>query len=466
MKKILLLSVFSIFAVSCLTGSVIKFVPRDYDFFLVFRSSDENFVKLSSVPFFSSLLKDEGLGIENIVASMLENVKYTYRITPEVLYEALSKDVLYAAKGAKLDFVSLFSLDPNYYIEAFKNIGINSIVAFQTDKPADLLRLMAALTNLKLTTNGDTWVMIDTDVAIFARYHDGYLVLAGSRNALERAIGAYDRADDQLAYENDVINQLLATDGWFFGFFKGDSFSFNVPALNLGNTATRYVTVKGDVTGESLRITVNQFVTNINEFKRNMSSVTTMAGMPFIGNFAFSATASGPLDVAKSIISWFEGAQEEIKKIYDIVSSFLEVSTDRIYLTGSLYGEKILFAAIFPLGKDYDLKKLIQYGARDFGGEIRLPILNDYLAFFVQGRNLIMTNMAKSEYEKISVRRRLRDETAYQYLSKRFPNSDIMRIYVDLGNLFQSILGIKVQGKVLVSAYVTEGSVVYNAEVM
>ncbi len=467
MKNILLtVALFASFAF-CFAGSIIGFVPKDYDFFLLFRDNDKNYSRLVSVPFFNFLFKEEGLEIESFVSSLLENIKYTQRIAPEVLYSALSRDVLYASKGTKLDFSSVFSLDPNYYIEAFKNIGINSVVVFRTDEPTDLMRLLAALTNLRLTTDGDTWIMSDTDVAIFAKHHDGYLVLAGSRNALERAIDSYDRPEDQLINEFDEITKLLEANNWFCGFFKGDSFTFNLTGGNFQTTVTKYVIVRGDITNESLKITVNQFVSDLNDFKRNMSSVSSMLGMPLIGDFAFSATVSGPLDIARSISSWFEGAQEEIKKIYDIVSSILATSTDRVYVTGTLYGDKIFFASTFPMLKDFDLNALIQYGARDFGGEVRLPILDDeYLAFFTQGKNLIVTNMSRSEYERLSARKRLRDESAYQYLSKRFPNSDMVRVYIDLGSLFQSILGVKATGKALISGYVSEESVVYVAEVM
>ncbi|AEH51123.1 hypothetical protein [Pseudothermotoga thermarum] len=465
MKKAFLLLILLVTFIG-LASDIVKFVPKDYDFFLLFKDNEKNFAKLSSVPFFNFLLKEDGLGVEKIVESLLENIKYSHGVSPKVFYEAFSKEVLYASKGTKIDLSSIFSLDPNYYIEVFKNIGVNSIVVLQTDKPNELIRLFAAVMNLKLSSNEGTWILIDSDVAIFARYIEGYLVFAGSKGALEKAIDVYDRPNDQLLNEFEQIKDLLSLDSWFCGFFKSDSFSFNTANLSLENTAMEYTTVKGEITSDSLRVTVGQYLTNLEVFRRNVSGVSTMLGMPFIGNYAFSATASGPLDIAKNISSWFEGAQEEVKKIYEIVSSILEVSTDRVYVTGNLYGEKILFAAIFQLRKEYDFSNLIKYGARNFGNEIRLPIFDGYIAFFTQGKNLIMTNMSKDEYEKLALRKKLRDEAAYQYLSKRFPSSDVMRIYVDLGDLFQSMLGLKAKGKLLFSGYVTKDAVVYTVEVM
>lgn len=449
----------------CLFGELIDFVPADYDFFLIFKDNGKYYQKISSIQFFNFLLGENGLGLEYVTKSMLENIGYSTRVSPDVLYEALSKSILFASKGIVLDVGSFFSVDLNYYVEALRNIGTNSILVFETNKPEAFIKLVAGITNLKVSVNEKTWILQDTDVAIFARYHKGYLVLSGSKSAVEKAIDVYDRPADQFSYRypvKDLVNQST----WICGFFKGNSFSTNLVGMDTNSIDSDYFTIIGIPSDESLMVEVKQYLKKNTDLSKYLSSTTTMRNMPVIGNFAFSATASGPSDIAQSITSWFQGAQEEVRKVYQIISSILDVTTGRVYVTGDIAGEQVRFAAIFNLTADFDMNLIKSYGARDFGSELRLPILNGFVSFFTLGKDLIVTNMTKEEYQRVSNRKRLRDDAAYQYLSKKFPDKDMMRVYADLGSIIESMLGSKARGRVLFSQFVDSGVIIYRVEVM
>lgn len=465
MRQIILLIIFLVSLSICSLAELVDFVPADYDFFLMFKDNGMYYSKISSVQFFNFLLGENGLGLEYVTKSLLENVGYNTRVSPDVFYETISKNILFASKGVSLDVGSFFSVDVNYYVEALRNIGTNSILVFETSKPEELIKLIAGITNLRVSVSEKTWVLQDTDVAIFARYYKGYLVLSGSKSALEKAIDVYDRPTDQFSYRHpvkDLINQSV----WICGFFKGNSFSANLIGIETNSLDSDYFTVVGVPSGESLVVEVRQYLKKNTDLNKYLSSITMMRNMPFIGNFAFSATASGPSDIARSITSWFQGAQEEVRKIYQIISSILDVSTGRVYLTGDISGEQVRFAAVFNLATDFDMNLIKSYGARDFGGELRLPVLNGFISFFTLGKDLVVTNMTKDDYQKVSNRKRLRDDAAYQYLSKKFPEKDIMRIYVDLGSIIESMLGSKARGRVLFSQFIDGGVIVYKVEVM
>ncbi len=454
-----------IFLPILLLGEIVDFIPSDYDFFLIFKDNGVYYPKISSVQFFNFILGENGLGLEYVTRSLLENIGYSTRVSPDVLYDSLSRNFLFAAKGPSFDIGSFFSLDVNYYIEALRNIGTNSILVFETNNPEELIKLVGGITNLRVSISDKTWVLQDTDVAIFARYHRGYLILSGSRSAVERAIDVYDRPTDQFCYVYPVKN-LVNQSAWICGFFKGNSFGANLSGINSNWLDTDYFTVSGMPSGESLVIEVKQYLKKSTDLNKYLSSSATMKNMPLVGNFAFSATVTGPLDIAQSIASWFQGAQEEVRKIYQIISSILEVSKDRVYLTGDVSGEQVRFAALFSLTADFDTNMIKSYGARDFGGELRLPVLNGFLSFFTLGKDLVVTNMTKEEYQKASNRRKLRDDAAYSYLAKKFPEKDIVRVYVDLGNIIESMLGSKARGRVLFSQFVDGGVIVYRVEVM
>ncbi|MCS7174445.1 hypothetical protein [Pseudothermotoga sp.] len=457
-----------LFALLCvaLLADVTSFVPKDYDFFVLLKGNSLYYNRLSNVPLFRFILKGDKIALENVFISLLENTCNSMGISMNTVYEALEGDILFASKGTEFTLDQFFSLDLNYYFQVLRNIGSNSIVVLKSSKPEQLLRLMARLMDLKLTKSDRVWTLHDTDVAIFAAVHEGYLVISGSRTALMKAVDAYDLAPMQLKSEEIAVRELLNQSAWLYGFFRKDSFRIKGPFVSSNNAETDYVTVIGIPVGESLKIEVRQQLSSSKGMERYVSSSTVMLGMPFIGNFAFSATAAGPMDLAESLSQWFQGAQDELKKIYDIVSYILKFSTGRVYMTGDLFGEQIRLAAVFELSKEIDPGFLIKYGARSFGNEMRLPILNGFISFFPSEKRFIMTNLTKDEYERLANRKRLRDDVAYQYIARNYSNQDILRLYIDVGSLLKLLLGVNATGKFFLTQQFDGQCLIYRMEVM
>ena len=458
-------SILPIFVCVLAVANVTSFVPRDYDFFLLLKGNSLYYDKLSSVPLFRFVLKDDRIALESVFVSILENTCNNIGVPMSSVYEALENDILFAAKGTEFTLEQFFSLDLNYYLQVLRNMGNNSIIVMKSSKPEQLLRLLAKLMDLKMTKSEKVWILHDTDVAIFASAHEGYLVISGSRNALLKAIDAYDLEQLQMKSEEPAVRELLNQSAWLYGFFKRDTLRIKGPFVSTNDVDTEYVTILGVPSGESLKIEVRQQLRSATGMEKYVSSATGMLGMPFIGNFAFSATATGPMDLADSLSQWFQGAQEEVKKIYEIVSHILKSSTGRVYMTGDLFGDRVRLVTIFELSKDLDTSFLIKYGARSFGNEIRLPILNGFISFFQSDKRLIMTNMTKAEYDLAS-RRRVRDDVTYQYISRNYANQDILRLFVDVGSLLRAMLGINAVGKFFLTQQFDGQAFVYRMEVM
>jgi len=458
-------SILPIFVCVLAVANVTSFVPRDYDFFLLLKGNSLYYDKLSSVPLFRFVLKDDRIALESVFVSLLENTCNNIGVPMSSVYEALENDILFAAKGTEFTLEQFFSLDLNYYLQVLRNMGNNSIIVMKSSKPEQLLRLLAKLMDLKMTKSEKVWILHDTDVAIFASAHEGYLVISGSRNALLKAIDAYDLEQLQMKSEEPAVRELLNQSAWLYGFFKRDTLRIKGPFVSTNDVDTEYVTILGVPSGESLKIEVRQQLRSATGMEKYVSSATGMLGMPFIGNFAFSATATGPMDLADSLSQWFQGAQEEVKKIYEIVSHILKSSTGRVYMTGDLFGDRVRLVTIFELSKDLDTSFLIKYGARSFGNEIRLPILNGFISFFQSDKRLIMTNMTKAEYDLAS-RRRVRDDVTYQYISRNYANQDILRLFVDVGSLLRAMLGINAVGKFFLTQQFDGQAFVYRMEVM
>ncbi|WP_448535783.1 hypothetical protein [Pseudothermotoga sp.] len=459
-------SILPIFVCVLTVANVTSFVPRDYDFFVLLKGNSLYYDKLSSVPLFRFILKDDRIALESLFVSLLENTCNSIGVPMSSVYEALENDILMAAKGTEFSLEQFFSLDLNYYLQVLRNMGSNSIIVMKSSKPEQLLRLMAKLMDLKMTKSEKVWVLHDTDVAIFASAHEGYLVISGSRNALLKAIDAYDLEQLQMKSEEPAVRELLNQSAWLYGFFKRDTLRIKGPFVSTNDVETEYVTILGVPSGESLKIEIRQQLRSATGMEKYVSSATGMLGMPFIGNFAFSATATGPMDLADSLSQWFQGAQDEVKKIYEIVSHILKSSTGRVYMTGDLFGDQIRLVTIFELSKDLDTSFLIKYGARSFGNEIRLPIMDGFLSFFQSDRRLIMTNMSKAQYDTVANRRRVRDDVTYQYISRNYANQDILRLFVDVGSLLKAMLGINAVGKFFLTQQFDGQAFVYRMEVM
>lgn len=469
MRKVTLACIIALASLT-LFASEVGFVPKDYDFFVFFKGNGLFYPQLLEVPLFSFLLSDNGMGLESVFKSYIENVSYTSGVDSRVFLDALSQDILFAAKGLTFVPDQLFSLDMNYYIELLRNLGLNSLLVLKTDEPEALVHFLAGITNLKLVKNGEIWVLQDTDVAIFAMPYENFLLLSGSKNGINIAISSYENPEERLSSEYPVVANAEANASWISAFFKGDSFGAELNInFNTANIRTRYVEITGTLNGETLQFEIEQVLENSGETEKYVSSVRTMLSKPFIGSFVFSATASGPSDLAQEIASWFRGASEEIKKIYEIVSAILQQSEGRVHLTGDVgAASEIRFAAIFKLKKGADPIALIRkYGARDFGdGEWRMPTNSDQISFFRNGEDFVMTNLSRADYLRLSEKRKLKDDTAYVYISRNAPEHDVMRTYVDLGTVIERMLGIKANSRLLLIQTASDSGFVYYLEVM
>ena len=152
MRKVTLACIIALASLT-LFASEVDFVPKDYDFFVFFKGNGLFYPQLLEVPLFSFLLSDDGMGLESVFKSYIVNVSYTSGVDSRVFLDALSQDILFAAKGLTFVPDQLFSLDMNYYIELLRNLGLNSLLVLKTDEPEALVHFLAGMTNLKLVKN-------------------------------------------------------------------------------------------------------------------------------------------------------------------------------------------------------------------------------------------------------------------------------------------------------------------------
>ena len=464
--KVSFLVLLTLLLTSCiLLGSITDFVPEDYDFFLLFKNLYSKLDELKQVPLFDFILKKEGLGLEITISSILTDVEEKTGISKDIFLDSLSKNVLLSAKGVTLNFDTIISLDVNYYLEILKNIGTTSFLVLETNHPLELSKFIAGLTETKLVEDGEFFILQDDNISIFAKHVDNFLILGGSKLAVESAVAAYTNKNYRLV-QNEVVRNLLKEDKPLLGFFKGDSFKMNM-GMNLEKSKkTKYVILKGWLEENSLRFDVLQKVEG--DFEKYESDSSDMNTIPYVGNYFLGVSVSGGVEAVRKVTEWFSGKSEEVEKFAEIMKNILEQSVGKVYIVGEINQETtVSFVVLFNVKNKKAVEEVLKkYGRMEDGIRI-MEITNTKLRFLWSEGKLVMTNLTKQEYDRMFGKGKLSDDPAYSYIvDKCGVKRDVLRIYVDLGDIIEKMIGIRVSSKLLFIQYYDEGFFKYRLEVM
>jgi len=162
----------------------------------------------------------KGIGMEYVALEIMEDVEKETGISKEVFLTPFSSTVLMAAKGMKLDFNSLTSFDVNYYLDVLRNLGANTILVLPVSDPDDFMVFLARLLGLTLDRDGDFYVLKDESVAVFAKYHDGYVIMSGGKASIEGAIATYSGGENFFS-THEGARELFSQDAFVLGYFMG-----------------------------------------------------------------------------------------------------------------------------------------------------------------------------------------------------------------------------------------------------
>ncbi len=470
MKRFLVYSF--LFLSALMICEIYDFVPEDYDLVLLFKDVSENYQSLKTLPIGSFIFNSEGIGMEYIASEILEDVEKECGVSKDVMLTAFSSDVMLAAKGLKLDFKSLTSLDVNYYIDTLKNLGANTILVVKTSRPDDFMRFLATLLGLKLDRDETFYVLKDDLVAIFAKEHAGYVIISGGKGSIESAIATFSKRGG-FVEKNEDAKELLREPAFIVGYFKGDSFKIDM-GINVEQSTSDLKTEKfellGNITEGKLVITVKQFVEgNLDKVREYLSSSEGMGDIPFSGNYFFGASVKGSKEVLDLIMSWFSGKSEELDRMASIIGTVLENSKDKAYIVGDVVAaSSVTFSAVFTLrdGEEDIEKVLVSNGAHREEDQWEMLVGNGKIYFFEYGGRFVLSNLNREEYARVFKKRKLADDPAYTYMSSVFPKEDISRGFVDVGDILKKLVGLEVSSKMIFYQTYEDGVFLYRLEVM
>jgi hypothetical protein len=432
---------------------IFNFVPFDYDIFIRFNNSGYWYKEIKKVPFAKFILNEDGLAFESYFLRYLEDIDYNNGTNKDIFLSALASDVLFVAKGIELSAENLISFDVNYYIDILKTLSKDSAIIFKTDKPLDVVRYFSNLTGYNVKTEGNIYILGDS---VFSRSIDNYLILAGSKNALEYLINTYNSQEFQFKREfSDLFKDLNFNDEyWISGYSKGDAIKLNFPVEALEDgVKTEYIKFSGIVDNFVLRINVLQKTNK--EQPKSILSEDLMEKIPVLGNYFAGVSINDSLNVMKILEQWtITSDSTSLEKLYELTSSILKNATSTFYIVGDIgdSATNLSVAFLFKLSDGLeDIKStIIKYSGRYDGKEDQwiIDVSQDYSVFFYEFEQFfVVSNIDKETYSRKAKIQRLMDLAAYNYLDKQ--RSYNIKIFLDLGDFIQKFLGIKINSKLI-----------------
>ncbi len=465
---VLLISLLS----SILIGEIYDFVPSDFDLVLVIKNVEGNYTRFKNLPLGSFIFGGEGVGMEYIALEILDDVEKDSGISKNVFLDSISKEIMICAKGMTLDFNSLTSLDLNYYIDILRNLGSNTLLVMRSASPDELMEFISDLLGLNLEREEGYYVLRDDVVAIYSKTQDGYILMSGGKASIESAIVAYTHGENFIKAHPDS-KKVLDEDAFVVGYFRGDSFKIDM-GINVEKSSPDMETEKFELVGRVLKdkisILVKQYVKgDLEKPKEYLTSSGDMGNLPKLGNYYFGASAKGSKAVLDAIMSWFSGKSEELDRMAEVVGTILEHSKGKVYIAGDIVeASTVTFAVIFDLdGGMEDITSVLEKnGARVYDSSWRMEIGNTQIYFFNAGGRFVMTNLEKEKYVKLLGREKLKEDPTYSYFVLKLPEKDMSRGFVDVGDILEKLVGIKVSSKMIFFQTYKDGIFLYDLEVM
>ncbi len=430
------------------SSEIFDFVHKDYDFVLRISNSVDWYTEINKVPFFSFTLNRKGLGFEDSFIRTLEDMKYRTGIDPEVVEDALSKDIIFASKGVEMNVSDLMSFDLNYYFEFIKNIATHTFLAFETKYTNQLPRALAFLLSVSYKDLGSNTCLLGD--SLYCGSVSKYFVVAGSKQALELAIKTFSTPEMQLDKSVREFDRLKAGTFWISGYAKPNTLKFKLPGgVNIDDSDAEYLLFHSTVSAGALNLTVEQ---------KNKKQETTKKIADNIGNlqiawnYYLAMPTTNTEAVVNSVKEWLQGFTPDVGRLVDFVD-YASKSSSYLYTIGRLESGDILFILDNFTGKELE-SNLSKLGAKYDSQKQEWTMINGntQLYFYKSSNRLIIGNVDKSKYDSYEkTRKKLKDLPIYYDFSK-IATYDF-KLFLDVGDIIKSTTGFNISSKLLFWSY-------------
>jgi len=428
-------------------SDIFSFVHKDYDFVLRFSKGVTWYPELKKVTFFRFVLDRKGLGFEDAFLRLLEDMKYRTGIDPEVVSDAISNDILFASKGLDVNLMEFVAFDLNYYFELLKTLASNAIVVFETKNPQRLPRALAYLLSLSYKQVGANYILGDS---LFCGTLGKYLVVAGSKQALELALKTYSTPEMQLAKTVRDFERLRSGTFLVSGYAKPSALKLELPGAGVVKWENaEQILFYSTVSAGAFNFTIEQ------KNKTKLTSKKTndfVLELPHAWNYYMVINSQNSENVVSSIKSWFKGTEGELARLISLFEYFTAQSTN-VYTSGRIETGEFLFIFENFSGKDMELQ-LSRIGARGDAQrqEWYLQLGTTQLHIFKYSGRLFIGLVNKERYLQLErTRKKLKDFPVFNEFAK-VTNYEF-KVFIDLGDLIKSTVGFSLSSKLIFWSY-------------
>lgn len=448
-KALSILTLFTLLLSLCAFAGndVFNFVHKDYDFVLRISNGRGWYDEMKKVPFFKFVLERKGLGFEDSFLRFLENVRYRSGVSPDVVLDAISSDVLWASKGVEVDIVNFVSFDLNYYLELVRTLGVNAFMIFETKFGRDLPKALSELLSMNLRQSGAYYVLGDS---LYGTTVGRYFVLAGSRQALELALRTFNTPEMQLARGSKDFERLKAGTFFLSGFAKPSVIKFSLPGTeSVGNGNAESVLIYSTFSAGSFNLTLEQK----NKTQQNSKKLNDgISELPIAWNYFLSIPTHQVETILSTVRSWLVGAESEIRRVLSFVE-YAAKNSSFSYTAGRIETGEVLFVFEEFGGRDVDVQ-LQRLGARWDPQKLEwsIQLTNAQVYSFKYLNKLFFGTVSRERYLQLErTRRKMREIPIYFDFSKI--NTYDLKLIVDVGDFIKSTVGFSVSSKLLFWSY-------------
>ncbi len=439
------------------TGDIVNFVFKNYDFFIRFSNISKYYNEIKKVQFFKFVLENKGLAFENNFERILEGVKYSTNLNPEIITDSISQDILFASKGININFLEFFSFDLNYYFELIKNISESAFIVFQTPYRDKFVKYISVLLGMEMKSIGKNLYLLGS--GLYISTFDKYVIIAGSKQALDVAISSYGSKELQLVNQEKIVSRVIDTKYIISGYAKGNVLNPDIIGSGIKLIQSDYTLFYSTVSEGVLSLTFEQKVKS--ELKaKNLKD--GLGSVPNAWNYYIAIDSKDTETVLELSKNWLKGFQTEIKKISDLIN-FASLNSSFFYLCGRIdSGDYVL---IFDAFTSKNLENVLNSLSIPYDVNTQTWKLykdkNNTLYIYRYSNQLVISSYPKNIYENyVRTYRKVSDVPFYYYIDK-VSNYDI-KAYIDIGDIILKTTGFRVNSKLVFWKYSSATTIFYR----
>ncbi len=443
-KNALVLILLIIFSICIFANDdIVNFVFKNYDFFIRFSNLSRYYNEIKNVQFFNFVLENRGLAFEDNFERILEGVKYSTNLNPDIITDSISQDILFASKNLNINFLDFFSFDLNYYFELIKNISDSAYIVFRTTHRERFVRYISVLLGLDMRSVGRNLYILGNGLHVSVL--DNYVVIAGSKQALDVAVSTYGSKELQLTNQEKVVNRILNTRYIISGYAKGNVLNPDIIGSGIKPVQSEHTIFYSTVSEGIFSLTFEQRVTKVTKSKNLRDN---LGNMPNAWNYYISVDARETETVLELSKNWIKGFQMEISKILDFLN-YSSTNSSFFYLCGRIDSNEFVF--VFDSFNGKNLEAYLNSISIPYDNATqtwRISNKNSTLYIFKNLNQLVVSTYPKRTYESfVRTYKRLSDVPFFYYID-RVTNFDL-KTYIDIGDIALRTTGFRINSKLL-----------------